>query len=124
MRTEELAALITGELRRFPSVEVDGLGVFSRDAAGKITLKANDRPRVFVAYALEDAKFADRIFANLEARGYAPWLDRRKLLPGQNWPRRIQEAIESADFFIGCFSRNSVNKRGGFQAEEIGRAHV
>jgi len=39
------------------------------------------------------------------------------LLPGQDWPRRIQEAIESSDFFIACFSRNSVMKRGGFQVE-------
>lgn len=117
MNASELAALIMGELRNVPSVEVDGLGVFSRDADGKVTLEANDRPRVFVAYAMEDSRVADRIFADLERLGYAPWLDRRKLLPGQNWPRRIQEAIESADFFISCFSRNSVNKRGGFQAE-------
>jgi hypothetical protein len=38
-------------------------------------------------------------------------------MPGQDWPRRIQDAIESADFFIACFSVNSVNKRGGFQVE-------
>ncbi|MDE3198366.1 MAG: TIR domain-containing protein [Acidobacteriota bacterium] len=117
MTTEELATLIGGELRKVPSVEVSGLGTFSRDAAGKITLKPDNRPRIFVAYAVEDSKQADRIFADLEARGYMPWLDRRWLLPGQNWPRRIQDAIESSDFFIGCFSRNSVDKRGGFQAE-------
>ena len=117
MSTEELARFIIGGLRRFPSVEVEGLGVFSRDADGNITLEAQDRPRIFVAYAAEDAKLADQIFAGLQDRGYSPWLDRRKLMPGQNWPRRIQEAIEGADFFIGCFSRNSVNKRGGFQSE-------
>ena len=46
-----------------------------------------------------------------------PGSDRRKLLPGQNWPRRIEDAIASSDFFIACFSRRSVRKRGGFQAE-------
>ena len=40
-----------------------------------------------------------------------------KLLPGQNWPRAIESAIETSDFFIACFSENSVGKRGGFQAE-------
>jgi len=98
-------------------VEVDGLGIFSRDASGRVSLRNGNRVRVFIAYAMEDANVADRLYSALEARGYAPWLDRRKLLPGQNWRRRIQEAIESADFFIPCFSGKSVNKRGGFQAE-------
>ena len=47
----------------------------------------------------------------------APWLDHRKLLPGQNWPRAIEEAIETSDFFVACFSRLSVRKKGSFQAE-------
>jgi hypothetical protein len=58
-----------------------------------------------------------RTFNELRSGAYAPWLDRRKLLPGQNWPRRIEDAITSADFFIACFSTNSVKKRDGFQAE-------
>jgi hypothetical protein len=44
-------------------------------------------------------------------------MDRRKLMPGQNWPRAIQNAMETSDFAVTCFSRNSVGKRGGFQAE-------
>jgi len=117
MRADELAWLICEALLRSPAVEVEGLGVFSRDDSGRISLRQNNRPRIFIAYVLEDAAAADKLFRSLEARGYAPWLDRRKLLPGQNWPRRIQDAIESADFFVPCFSGNSVHKRGGFQAE-------
>ena len=60
---------------------------------------------------------ADRLFENLEAAGFDPWLDRRKLLPGQNWPRSIEEAIGTSDFFLACFSHRSVKKKGGFQAE-------
>jgi hypothetical protein len=44
-------------------------------------------------------------------------MDVRKLLPGQNWPRAIEGAIEAADFFVACFSQKSVFKKGGFQAE-------
>ncbi|HVW85197.1 MAG TPA: toll/interleukin-1 receptor domain-containing protein [Bryobacteraceae bacterium] len=117
MSAEELARLICRSLEQSPAVEVDGLGVFSRDLSGRISFQDSNRPRVFIAYAVEDVMLAQRLYSALEARGYAPWLDRRKLLPGQNWPRRIQEAIQSADFFIACFSRHSVNKRGGFQAE-------
>ncbi|HKD05327.1 MAG TPA: toll/interleukin-1 receptor domain-containing protein [Bryobacteraceae bacterium] len=117
MSAEELADLISAELKRTPTIEIEGLGLFRREATGRITFIRGNRPRVFVAYALEDIELAERLFADLSSRGYAPWLDRRKLLPGQNWPRRIQDAIESSDFFIACFSTKSVNKRGGFQAE-------
>jgi hypothetical protein len=117
MNAEELAVLICRGLERSPMVEVDGLGVFRRDVAGNISFDEGNRARVFIAYAVEDVEAAEKLYADLEARGFSPWLDRRKLLPGQNWPRRIEEAIEGADFFIACFSRNSVGKRGGFQAE-------
>jgi hypothetical protein len=114
---EELAVLICRSLQRSPAVEVDGLGVFTRDAFGRISFRDGNRPRVFISYAIEDAECAERLYAALEARGFAPWLDRRKLLPGQDWPGRIQDAIENADFVVACFSTNSVNKRGGFQVE-------
>jgi hypothetical protein len=117
MSAEELAILICASLQRSHAVEVDGLGVFSRDGSGRITLDHGNRPRIFVAYVLEDVEIAEKLFVAFEALDYAPWLDRQKLLPGQNWPQRIQEAIENADFFIPCFSRNSIRKRGGFQAE-------
>jgi hypothetical protein len=44
-------------------------------------------------------------------------MDRRKLLPGQNWPRAIEGAIETADFFVACLSERSIGKRGAFQSE-------
>jgi hypothetical protein len=78
---------------------------------------ARSRPRIFLAYVEEDLPFAERLFRDLEDAGFAPWLDRRKLLPGQNWPRAIEEAIERSDFFVACFSHLSVQKKGAFQAE-------
>jgi hypothetical protein len=98
-------------------VEVEGLGVFARDTAGSISFLSPGRTRIFIAYAAEDAWSADRLYTGLEAQGFSPWLDRRKLLPGQNWPRRIEDAIASSDFFVACFSERSVKKRGGFQTE-------
>jgi len=117
MSAEELAMVICASLERSRAVEVDGLGIFSRDDSGRITFDNGNRPRIFVAYVVEDVQIAEKLFRAFEATDYAPWLDRKKLLPGQNWPHRIQQAIENADFFIPCFSRNSVRKRGGFQAE-------
>ena len=60
---------------------------------------------------------AELLAGELETADYAPWIDLRKLLPGQNWPRAIERAIETSAFFVACFSAHSVAKKGGFQAE-------
>lgn len=114
---EHVAQLVRRCLEEGKSVEIDGLGVFQHDGAGKYEFIARSRPRIFLGYVEEDLPLVNRLFENLEAHGYAPWLDRRKLLPGQNWPRAIEEAIETADFFVACFSRLSVRKKGSFQSE-------
>jgi len=38
-------------------------------------------------------------------------------MPGQNWPRAIETAIQTSDFFVACFSRRSMSKRGTFHSE-------
>jgi hypothetical protein len=40
----------------------------------------------------------------------------RKLLPGPNWARAIDRAIDG-DSFVACLSRHPVDKRAGFQPE-------
>jgi TIR domain len=114
---DELAGLIRRALGREEAVEIDGLGTFERAPSGEVTFRNRAGARVFIAYAREDTALALRLYQDLEAQGHSPWLDRCKLLPGQNWPRSIEDAIASSDYFIPCFSRRSVSKRGGFQAE-------
>jgi hypothetical protein len=117
MSLEQLAQLILRSLQRSRAVEIDGLGVFARSDAGDISFQHSNNLRVFISYATEDRPAAERLFNGLTAHGLAAWLDHRKLLPGQNWPDRIEDAIASSDFFIACFSSQSVRKRGGFQME-------
>jgi hypothetical protein len=117
MTIEALSRLIRDSLDHSRAVEIDGLGVFARKRGGDISFQHSNRPRIFIAYATEDRPAAERMFQELTANGFAAWLDCRKLLPGQNWPRRIEDAIASSDFFVACFSTRSVRKRGGFQAE-------
>lgn len=114
---DHLAKLVIQSLAAGHAVEIDGLGIFYPHVAQGFRFKAVARPKVFIAYVKEDAGAAALLYDVLEAAGFSPWLDARKLLPGQNWPRCIEQAIETADFFVACFSTRSVNKRGGFQAE-------
>jgi TIR domain len=115
--SEHVAQLVRRCLEEGKSVEIDGLGLFQQDGAGGYEFIARSHPKIFLGYVVEDLPLADRLFENLEERGFAPWLDRRKLLPGQNWPRAIEEAIETSDFFVACFSHLSVSKKGSFQSE-------
>jgi len=65
---------------------------------------------------------AERLFKELTVSGYAPWLDRRKLLPGRTGRTRIEDAIASSDFFIACFSRKSVRKERGGRWRSVSRS--
>jgi TIR domain-containing protein len=114
---EQVADVVLRSLAAGEAVEIDGLGVFHPDAARIFRFEPRRLPRVFLAYVEEDRVPVLHLFDALEDSGFLPWMDVRKLVPGQNWPRAIESAIETSDFFMPCFSENSVVKKGGFQAE-------
>jgi hypothetical protein len=113
--------VITGILRRAlkrgRTVDIDGLGSFRQAKDGGYEFLPQLKPRVFVAYVIEDLRPVRRLCDALRSAGFSPWLDREELLPGQNWPRSIERAIEIADVFVACFSPRSIGKRGTFQSE-------
>jgi len=113
----QLATIVRQCLEEGKTVEIDGLGTFCPSARRGFRFWPSRLPKVFLAYVQEDTAAVDRLFRALDEHAFAPWMDRRKLLPGQNWPRAIEEAIETSDFFLACYSQNSVGKKGGFQAE-------
>jgi hypothetical protein len=113
----QVAEIVRQCLEEGKTVDIDGLGTFHPTARRGFRFWPRNLPKVFLAYVQEDARTADRLFDDLAAHAFDPWMDRRKLMPGQNWPRSIEEAIETSDFFVACFSQNSVRKKGGFQAE-------
>jgi len=97
-------------------VDIEGLGTSRRTSSG-YDFSAQAEPQVFVAYVVEDLEPARRLCDSLRAGGCSPWLDKDKLLPGQNWPRAIERAIQTADTFVACFSPRSISKRGQFHSE-------
>lgn len=114
---EWIAAAVQECLNRGETVEIAGLGRFHRNPAGRYEFESESRPKVFLAYATEDVAAVERLYDALEASGFSPWMDRRKLLPGQRWRRQLRAAVAHSDYFVACFSKASVNKRGGFQEE-------
>lgn len=114
---QQVARIVRECLKEGKSVVIDGLGTFRPNGSRGYRFLPRSAPSVFLAYVQEDAKAVEKLCDALESSGFDAWVDRRKLLPGQNWPRSIEDAIEATDFVIACFSGKSVNKKGGFQAE-------
>jgi hypothetical protein len=114
---EGILKVVRRSLERGQTVEIDGLGMFRQGAGGAYEFIAQTEPQVFIAYVEEDLALARRLRDRIAAAGCSPWMDKDKLIPGQNWPRAIRRAIEISDAFVACFSVRSSSKRGSFQNE-------
>lgn len=73
--------------------------------------------KVFLSYAVEDRAAVDPYFSRLEHAGFDPWIDHRKILPGQNWSLEIDRAFKAANVILIFLSTRSVGKRGFVQKE-------
>jgi CheY-like chemotaxis protein len=73
--------------------------------------------KVFLCHASEDKSTVETWYDLLEARGYEPWLDVRRLLPGDDWDYEIRMAVEASDVVVVALSANSVTKVGYVQRE-------
>jgi hypothetical protein len=114
--TERILELVRQSLDQGNPVEIDGLGTF-RTGPGGYEFTPQAQPQVFLAYVEEDFASVRAICDRLREAGCSPWMDKEKLLPGQNWPRALERAIEVSDAFVACFSNRSIAKRGQFQSE-------
>jgi hypothetical protein len=63
---------------------------------------------VFISYSREDSSFVDRLEADLQARTFRTWVDRRRLEGGQDWLDKIQQAIEQCDVLLVVLSPPAV----------------
>lgn len=72
---------------------------------------------IFISYASEDKEIVEEIFTSLTQKGHTVWMDKKNLVPGQNWKIEIEKAINFSDIFLACLSNNSVDKQGYVQKE-------
>lgn len=112
-----IARVLRQALERGATVEIDGLGKFVPGGRHGVRFVGQTKPRVFIAYVQEDLSLIRKLCRAFEQHGFRPWLDKKMLLPGQNWPRAIETAIQTSDFFVACFSRRATLKRGSFHSE-------
>ena len=79
---------------------------------------AEKRPlKVFLCHASGDKPPVRDLYKHLVAEGVDAWLDKEKLLPGQDWRLEIPRAVQEADVVVVCLSNKSVTKEGYVQKE-------
>ena len=62
---------------------------------------AGDKLKVFISYSRQDAAdFTDELVAGLELAGFAPFLDRHDIKPGEPWEDRLGGLIEQSDTVV------------------------
>jgi hypothetical protein len=83
-----------------------------------ILMKLAKQLQLFLLHARSDEKAIRRLYRRLTKDGAHVWLDREKLLPGQDWQYEIRQAIHSSDIVIACLSEQ-FNRQGGYRHEEL-----
>jgi tetratricopeptide (TPR) repeat protein len=64
--------------------------------------------RIFISYSREDADFADRLQADLHARGHDVWGGRLQLEGGRDWADMIDMAIDRCEALIVVLSPDAL----------------
>ena len=81
-------------------------------------MPTNRRLNVFLCHSSQDKPAVRVLYDALKAEGWIdPWLDKAKILPGQDWRMVIEKAVEESDMVIVCLSKHSITKEGFVQKE-------
>ena len=78
----------------------------------------NQRPlKVFLCHAHSDVAVVRDLYRRLVQDGVDAWLDKEKLLPGQDWELEIRRAVRDADVVVVCLSKQF--NQAGFRQKEV-----
>ncbi len=81
-----------------------------------------DKLKVFLCHSSQDKPAVRDLYNRLgQLPWLEPWLDEKKLIPGQNWLVQIQRAVRKSHIVVVCLSKSSLNHQG-FAKKEIADA--
>jgi hypothetical protein len=70
---------------------------------------AGEKLKIFISYSRRDAsQFADELVAGLELAGFAPFVDRLDIAPGEPWEERLGGLIAQSDTVVFVVSPEAV----------------
>ena len=81
-------------------------------------LKSQKRDlKVFLCHSSGDKSVVENFYDLLVKDGINAWLDKKSLIPGQNWQIEIPKVVRNSDVVIVFLSSQSVTKEGFVQKE-------
>jgi hypothetical protein len=78
---------------------------------------SSQRLRIFLCHASTDKEPARILYHVLDVDGLEPWLDEKRLVPGQDWQLEIKKAVTTSHIVIVILSKHAVAKTGFVQKE-------
>lgn len=81
-----------------------------------------DAPKVFISYASEDERPAQKLYDALRATGFEPWFDKQGLRGGDRWDDTIRDALDEVDYVVVLQSSNLAGKMFSYVNREIDMA--
>lgn len=73
--------------------------------------------KVFLCHAHSDKNIVRDLYLRLIKDGVDAWLDKEKLLPGQDWELEIRKAVRESDVVVVCLSKQF--NQAGFRQKEV-----
>ncbi len=114
---ERFAILLRECLENGELVHIDDLGIFLPGLNNNgFRFVPNRMPRVFIAYVQEDVVYARLLYRDLAARGFATWLDKKKLLPARIGRARLRPPSKRPIFSFPVSRRIRFRSAAGFTA--------
>lgn len=77
----------------------------------------DENATIFLSYASLDYERVHEYYTALANEGLDPWLDKEKLVAGQNWDFEIKRALARAAIIVVFLSEHSIYRRGYAQRE-------
>jgi len=56
--------------------------------------------KIFISHASKDGPIATQLADQLSAAGHSVWLPEKELFPGDNWAKKLGQALEDADIVV------------------------
>jgi len=73
--------------------------------------------QVFLCHSSDDKVIAQALFQRLLMTGFQPWIDKRSLVPGEQWEQSIRDTLNKTDVVVVCLSRAFSRKNRYVQTE-------
>ena len=95
-------------LREASGVGGNGIATGSTAASPDADAAVEPATEVFISYARVDGEFAEWLRDQLITLGFAAYLDRHDIKPGEPWRERLTALIETADAVLFVLSPSSI----------------